>query len=189
MNTINNINPQFKTWQAGNSNYFIIIFVLEQLHKELKRPFNASIINNSIVQPLNQYDKNNAFNHFFNSFKKECSIISDLFFGFTETTNECLYCKNNNNSQEFNNPIYYNYEIFNFFIFPLEKVKIMKNLQMNNNSSFKNNFLNNRVSLKDYFIYNQKGEYFSGKIYCNKCKQLSDSIYTSKILVSPKNIS
>ena len=186
MNTINNMNPLFKTGQAGDSKDFII-FVLEQLHKELKRAVNVPNDNNSIIQPLNQYNKDNAFNYFFDSFKKECSIISDIFFGFTETTNECLYCKNIYNSQGMNNPICYNYGIFNCLIFPLEEVKNMKNLQMNNNFFFQNNFVNNRVSLQDCFIYNQKGEYFTGenRNYCNKCKQLYDSIYTSKIFVSP----
>ena len=186
MNIINNMNPLFKTGQAGDSKDFII-FVLEQLHKELKRAVNVPNDNNSIIPPLNQYNKNNAFSYFFDSFKKECSIISDIFFGFTETTNECLYCKNIYNSQGMNNPICYNYGIFNCLIFPLEEVKNMKNLQMNNNFFFQNNFVNNRVSLQDCFIYNQKGEYFTGenRNYCNKCKQLYDSIYTSKIFVSP----
>jgi ubiquitin C-terminal hydrolase len=186
MNTINNMNPLFKTGQAGDSKDFII-FVLEQLHKELKKAVKVPNFNNSIVQPLNQYDKNNAFNNFFDSFQKECSIISDTFFGFNETTNECLYCKNIYNSQGYNNPICYNYGIFNCLIFPLEEVKNMKNLQMNSNFFFQNNFVNNRVTLQDCFIYNQKSEYFTGenRNYCNKCKQLYDSIYTSKIYVSP----
>jgi hypothetical protein len=153
MNTINNMNPLFKTGQAGDSKDFII-FVLEQLHKELKRPVNSPNFNNSIVQPLNQYDKNNAFNYFFDSFQKECSIISDTFFGFTETTNECLYCKNIYNSQGFNNPICYNYGIFNCLIFPLEEVKNMKNNLMENSKIHIDD--NNRVSIYECFYYNQK---------------------------------
>ena len=37
------------------------------------------------------------------------------------------------------------------------------------------------------FLYNQKTELFTGenKNYCNLCKQLCDSLYTSKIYVSP----
>ena len=76
---------------------------------------------------LNQYDKSNILNHFFNDFQKECSVISDIFFGITETTNECLNCKNIFNSQGLLNPICYNYQIFNCLIFPLEEVKNMKN--------------------------------------------------------------
>ena len=57
---------------------------------------------------------------------------------------------------------------------------------MDHNILNQNNFVN-RVSLQDCFIYNQKSEHFTGEIrnYCNKCKQLYDSIYTSKIFVSP----
>jgi hypothetical protein len=84
------MNSLFRKGQAVDSKNFII-FILEQLHKELKRPIIEMNQNN--VQPLNSYDKNSSFNYFFNEFKKECSIISDIFFGFNETTNECLNCK------------------------------------------------------------------------------------------------
>ena len=176
MNLINNMNPLFKTGQAGDAKDFII-FILEQLHKELKTSVNAS--GNKTQKPLNQYDKNNAFLYFFNDFQKECSIISDIFFGFTETTNECLYCKNWYNSNGKSNPICYNYGIFNCLIFPLEEVKNMKYNNMIN--------YNNTVSLYDCFLYNQKSEYFTGenRNYCNICKQLYDSIYSSKLYVSP----
>jgi len=181
MNTVNNMNPLFKTGQAGDAKDFII-FVLEQIHKELKKSVNINKSQNLL--PLNQYDKNNAFNYFFNDFKNDCSIISDIFFGFNETTNECLYCKNKYNSQGINNPICYNYGIFNCLIFPLEEVKNMKNNQMQNNNIQINN---NRVSLNECFFYNQKSDYFTGdnRNYCNICKQLFDSIYSSKIFISP----
>ena len=133
MNTVEKMNPLFKQGHAGDSKDFII-FILEQLHKELKKSVNR---NNTMVNDnLNQYDKSNAFNHFFNDFKKECSIISDIFFGITETTNECLNCKNVFNSQGLLNPICYNYQIFNCLIFPLEEVKNMKN-----NNLMPNNYL------------------------------------------------
>ena len=41
METINNMNPLFKTGQAGDFKDFII-FVLAQLHKELKKPININ---------------------------------------------------------------------------------------------------------------------------------------------------
>ena len=181
MNIVNNMNPLFKTGQAGDAKDFII-FVLEQIHKELKKSVNVNKSQNLL--PLNQYDKNNAFNYFFNDFQKECSIISDIFFGFTETTNECINCRNKYNSQGIKNPICYNYGIFNCLIFPLEEVKNMKNNTMQNNNIQINN---NRVSLYECFFYNQKSDYFTGdnRNYCNICKQLFDSIYTSKIFISP----
>ena len=168
------MNPLFKAGEAGDSKDFII-FILEQLHKELKKSVKSLNKSYNINNPyknliLNQYDKNNAFSSFFSSFQDECSIISDIFFGFTESTNECLFCKKNCNSRGGNNNICYNYGIFNFIIFPLEEVKNSKN----NNIAQKN--YNNEVSIYDCFHYNQKSYLFTGehKNYCNRCKQLYD---------------
>ena len=185
MNMINIMNPLFKKGEAGDLKDFII-FILEQIHKELKKPINDNNNNNNIIvnEPLNQYDKNNAFNHFFSDFKKGCSIISDIFFGFNETNNVCLNCKNIYNSQGLANPVCYNYGIFNCLIFPLEEVKKMKNRSLMNNFVQINN---NRVSIYECFFYNQNSEYFTGdnRNYCNLCKQTYDSLYTTRIYVSP----
>ena len=180
MNTIEIMNPLFKTGQAGDAKDFII-FILEQLHKELK--MSVEFKNEVKEESLNQYEKKNAFNFFFNDFKQQCSIISDIFFGFNETTNECLNCKKTYNLNGLNNPICYNYGIFNVLIFPLEEVKNMKINSMQNN----NFLMGNEVSLEDCFIYNEKSELFTGenRNYCNICKQLFDSNYKSKIYVSP----
>jgi ubiquitin C-terminal hydrolase len=45
----------------------------------------------------------------------------------------------------------------------------------------------NTVNIDDCFLYNQKTDLFTGenKNYCNLCKQLCDSHYTSKIYISP----
>ena len=53
------------------------------------------------------------------------------------------------------------------------------------NKFYKTN--DNIVSIKDCLLYNQKSELFSGenKNYCNICKQLCNSIYTSQIYISP----
>ena len=187
MNTIEKMNSLFKQGQAGDSKDFII-YILEQLHKELKKPINQNI--NISNEPLNQYDKRNAFNHFYNDFKDECSIISDVFFGITETTNECINCKNNYNFHGLQNPICYNYQIFNCLIFPLEEVKKMKNNNLMQNNNFVQMSPNNRVTLHECFTYNQKTDYFTGQNqnYCNVCKQLSDSMYTCKIFSSPNNL-
>ena len=181
MNIVEKMNPLFKKGQAGDSKDFII-FILEQIHKELKAPVN---INLNITEPLNQYDRNNAFNHFFSEFQKDCSIISDIFFGINETTNICMNCKNIYNTNGYNNPICYNYGIFNCLIFPLEEVKKLKNISLQQNNCFQIN--NDRVSIYECFSYNQNNEYFTGqnRNYCNICKQKFDSIYSSKIYVSP----
>ena len=185
MNIIEKMNPLFKRGQAGDSKDFII-YILEQLHKELKISVkNNNIGIGNINQPPNPYDKNITFAYFFDNFQEQCSKISDLFFGFIETTNECTNCKNIYNSQGQNNPVYYNYQTFNCLIFPLDEVKNMKNnlLQMNNNYINQNS----RVSIYDYFYYFQKTRYYTGqnKNYCTLCKQLTDSLYTNKIFVGP----
>ena len=71
-----------------------------------------------------------------------------------------------------NNPICYNYGIFNCLIFPLEEVKNMKNNQMQYNNQINNNI----VTLIDCFNYNQKSEIFTGQNqnYSNVCKQLNN---------------
>ena len=46
---------------------------------------------------------------------------------------------------------------------------------------------NNEVSIYECFYYNQKSEVFTGenRNYCNICKQVYDSIYTSKVFIGP----
>ena len=182
MNRVNEMNPLFKKGEAGDAKDFII-FVLEQMHRELNKSLNLKQI--ETPSTINQYDKNNTFVNFFNEFTKNTSIISDLFFGFNETTNICQYCKNRCNG--INYPICYNYNLFNIIIFPLEEVRIMKNNANMNNMNNLYQGPSNMVSLTDCFIYNQKTDFFTGdnKNYCNLCYQLADSHYTSKIYISP----
>ena len=184
MNRINDMNPLFKKGEAGDAKDFII-YILEQMHKELKKPLNLNNVNQNL--PINQYDQNITLMNFFNEFSKETSILSDLFFGFNETTNICSNCKFIYNSQNKPNPICYNYGIFNLLIFPLEEIKKYKNnMNLMNLQSFYQG-PTNTVSMDDCFIYNEKTDFFTGdnKNYCNLCKQLCDSQYTSKIYVSP----
>ena len=184
MNKINDMNSLFKKGQPGDSKDFII-YILEQLHKELKKPIKINNINNiSEEEELNQYDKNNTFKHFFNDFQKDCSIISDLFFGIIETNNECLNCKNNFSAKGLNNPICYNYQIFNCLIFPLAEVYNMKINVINSNNNIMNS---NSVTLNDCFCYYTSTNCFNGenRNFCNICHQLSDSFYTTRIYSSP----
>ena len=184
MNRVNNMNPLFKRGEAGDAKDFII-FILEQMHKELKKPLKLNNINQNL--PLNQYDKNITLMNFLNEFTKETSIISDLFFGFNETTNVCKNCQYIYNSQNKPNPICYNYGIFNVTIFPLEEIKKFKNnLNLMNFQQFYQG-PTNTVSMDDCFLFNEKTDLFTGdnKNYCNICKQLCDSEYTSKIYISP----
>jgi len=174
---------QFSLNEAGDAKDFII-FILERMHTELKKPLsNKTQFNQTNAETqLNQYDKNNAFIHFMSDFQKETSIISDVFYGFNETTNVCQFCKNNFNSKGQQEPICYNYGIFNILIFPLDEVRKYRDQFYQGKDA-------NMVSLFDCFCYNQKSDHFTGdnKNYCNICRQLYDSVYTSKIFV-PSNV-
>ena len=64
---------------------------------------------------------------------------------------------------------------------------------MKNNALKDNNILinaNNNVTIYECFYYNQKSDLFTGenKNYCNICRQLWDSVYTSKIFVTPNTL-
>ena len=172
----------FRSGDAGDSKDFII-FILEQFHKELQK--NMSGANPKKLPPLNQYDKNNAFNFFFEDLKKGVSVISDIFFGFYETNTICLNCKNIYCSKGLMNPICYNYGIINCLIFPLEEVKKFKNKQLQTNNIIMNQ--NNIVNLYECFAFYEKEEYFTGENqnYCNICKQNSNAIYKTIIYSSP----
>ena len=176
--TVEQMNSLFKLGQAGDSKDFIF-FLLEQLHTELKKPCsNYKITDNS---PLNQYDRKNTLNHFLDEFKKELSILTDLFFGIHETRTQCFNCRNAYGSRGQNTPICYNFQIFNFLIFPLDEIKKMKNRNNYNNQG------NNVVTIYDCFKYNQEPVLFTGenKNFCNICNKLNDSSYTTLIYSSP----
>ena len=168
-----------------------IIFILEQIHNELKKPVSEDKININLPQSL---INNNAFKQFFSEFKKECSIISDIFFGITQTTQECLNCKNNYYSQGFNNSISYNYEIFKCISLSLEEIidmkKSSKNFNNNKLYSYNENYINfndDILSLDDCFFYKEKmnTKISQNKIYCSNCKQECKSILTTKIFSLP----
>ena len=160
---IEKMNPIFRNNQNGSSKDFII-FLLTQLHKEMTKPSisnnNKSNLKVKQQQPLNQYNKNIIFENFINGFSQEVSIISDFFFGFTETTIECLKCKNNYNLQGINSPLIYNYGIFNCIIFKLDEINDRKKIY-----NLQNNFIqNNHISIYDYFFYRK--ELYQNHIYC-----------------------
>ena len=181
---IDNINKdnllKYRAGEPDAKDY--IIFLLKQLHKELKK--NLKTKNSSIKDTtLNQYDKDNVFKHL--KLEESVSIISDIFFGVNETNTICLNCKKIYNSNGITDPICYNYEIFNLLIFPLEEVKKTKNEKMKLYNININQ--NNIVNIYECFAYNEKDVFFKGdnKNYCNLCKQFSEAIYKTKIFISP----
>jgi len=155
----------------NNNNYKIekgkdfILFILDKLDKELSQLNNQ----NNKYNKYNKYDKIKVFEYFFNEFKQKTSIISEIFVGFMESRNECLYCKPIYQSQNEDYPIYYTYEIFKYLVFPLDKIKDMKN--------------NNNISIYDCFEYNQIDK--KDNNYCYNCKNNRDFNISSRIFVGP----
>ena len=147
-----------------NNIHYFIVFILEQLHRELKTSNNKNNIQ------YDQYDQHNIIKCI-DDFKEESSIVSKLFFGFKEITEECLNC-NKDNSE--NKILCYNYEMFNCLVFPLDEIK--------------NEINSNNVTIVDCFNYFQKTQLLTGdkRNYCNKCEQIYDSNLTTKIYEFPE---
>ena len=117
-------------------------------------------------------------NIFTNEFKiKYNSIISNLFYGTLETKSQCRKC----------NQVKYNFQVFSFVEFPLEKVNLYC---FNKGKRNKYNMLNNKnpdVDLYECFEYNNNSELMTGdnQMYCNMCKCTCDSLYGSYLYSTP----
>ena len=181
-NVLVSLNPLLEK-KEDNSIKDMIIFFLEQIHKEINK---AKVIDvNSHNLNINQYNREENLNNFINDFKiKNKSFISENFFIVNEKIQKCQNCKNNNTS----NYICYNYNIQSCFIFPLEEVRKYRDTKLINNQTInmnmsKNNENNIVVSIEDCFEFNQKEN--ENKIDCDLCKQNSEFINVNKILTLP----
>ena len=192
-------NDLFKGINANDSKD-LIIFLLEGMDKELT-------IRNNKTTEIEKFYGNNINEMSETNFKKiHNSIFGDLFYGFQRSFMECLSCKH----------IEQTFSVFNFMIFPLEKIfnslNKKKNMNMNNNinkiysiynfQSFpgdlnilnpctvvnKTNYNLNKLNLKDCFKDNENEEILSGenKIYCNNCNKYSDARTKNDIYKAPK---
>ena len=165
------LNPLFQG-AIPNDAKDLLTFILMQLHEELNIPKNNNNNINMIVNPSMQLDKNVMMKAFAKYFKNNYrSIISNLFYGLTYNQTQCQFCKN----------IIYNYQTFNFLIFPLAQVLNYK-IKLGN---FQNN--NNTVTLEDCFKYNQTITPLND-YYCNMCKRTSNAMFANFISVSPNII-
>ena len=105
------------------------------------------------------------------------SIISNLFYGILETKCECQGgCRS----------IKYNFQVYSFIEFPLEKVnqfcfKIGRKINDNNNK-------NPDINLYECFEYYRSKELMTGDntIYCNICRKNCDSFYETSLYFTPK---
>ena len=158
---ISDMNPLFQGVQANDSKD-LIIFLLENMHNELNVPINNQQ-NNDMINQFNFNEALKTFKNFFiNNYR---SVISNLFYGFFDSTMVCKKC----------GVMTHNIQCYNILIFPLEEVRIFKNR------------IQNIVTIEECFEYYQKKDKMSGsnQIYCNKCKSMVDSINYSKLITCP----
>ena len=157
-------NPLF-AGVAANDSKDLILFILEELHNDLNNPIpnqNQLINNNKIINAL--YEE---FIQDYNS--RNNSIIKDIFYGVQESTSICLNCKLKLDS----------YTIFNFLVFPLEKVR---------QYLIQNNICFSKVTLEHCLQHYISPENLTGqnKMYCNQCKGEFDAQTYNKIFKHPK---
>ena len=159
---ISEMNPLFAGIQANDSKD-LVLFLMENIHKELNKP--EKIENSNLVE--NQYDYQITFNIFSNYFNHNYkSIISDNFYGMYNSMMTCLNCNITTN----------NVQCFSILIFPLEEVRKYKNKS------------ENIVSIEECFEYYEAKFYMNGEnqIYCNHCNSMSDSCNETKLIKGPK---
>ena len=180
--TLSKMEPLFEGI-AANDSKDLVNFILQTLHSELNKA-NDQIINN--YNNLNQLDEESMLKYFLQEFQKnQNSIISDMFFGITQTRTECCNCLRMRQMQGYNNHVYVNnFQIMNFIIFPLEEIRKFK--YQNYNFFYMGNY--NEVNLSDCFDYFQKVELMDGEnqMWCNYCNSNSASYYSTTIYSSPE---
>ena len=163
---ISQLNPLFQGIQANDSKD-LILFIYETLHNELNNPnennidFN-SLNNQNIAEELKFFRRN--------YYSQNNSIISRIFYMEQCNNLQCYSC--NTNKISFN--------IINFLIFPLEKVRLF--LINKKSQGFEN------VTLEDCFEQNEEKELLSGpnQIYCNSCNRQTDALSYNKLYNCPE---
>ena len=159
---ISEMNPLFKGI-AANDSKDLILFLLENIHKELNNPQNINIdINNNV----NSHNLNEVFNEFVKDYNsKNRSIISNEFYGFFNSQSVCGYCNN----------IVHNVQTYNILFFPLEEIRKYKGYNFN------------AVNIYDCFDYNEKVEIYPS-FYCNNCNYNCQAFQQSKFIYSPHTL-
>ena len=160
---ISKMNPLFKGVQANDPKDFVS-FLLENMHKELNKIKNVKEINEDKADKYNFYNSLSSFSKYFKTNFK--SIFSDIFYGMYNSQMKCLNCQK----------ITHNIQCYNLLLIPLEEVLKFKNR------------VQNTVTIKECFEYYHKLDYKAGKnqIYCNKCKQMTNSVNSKSLIIGPK---
>ena len=138
-NVLSEMNPLFKGVQANDSKD-LILFLLETMDKELT-------LRNNRTNQMMIFNSNSLKDMEPQNFKKyHNSIFSEIFYGFQKSVMKCCRC----------NKELPTYSVFNFVIFPLEKIyndlNNQNNMQQNNNMN--NYYMNNNMNMFGNSNYN-----------------------------------
>ena len=163
-------NESFRKFEANDSKT-LTLYVLDTLNKELNDN-KIQTKNDKVINPLRNYDVNDAkdivklFNENYNT------LIGDLFNGLKCTDYICDSCSN----------VVKNYQIFNIISCSIEKTFLDK---YGENQKLEKGF---KVDILDCFKLDEKPNLFVGnnQIYCGKCNTSRDGKSINKICISPK---
>ena len=163
-------NESFRKFEANDSKT-LTLYVLDTLNKELNDN-KIQTKNDKVINPLRNYDVNDAkdivklFNENYNA------LIGDLFNGLKCTDYICDTCSN----------IVKNYQIFNIISCSIEKTFLDKYGENQKLEKGK------KVDILDCFKLDEKPNLFVGnnQIYCGKCNTSRDGKSINKICISPK---
>ena len=160
---ITKMNPIFEGKQENDSKD-LIIFLLDNMLKELNRVKTSHDNNKDKVDEYNFYGSLNAFIKYFK--KNFQSVVSDIFYGICDSQIKCLNCQ----------IIKHNIQYYNILTIPLEEVH--KSLNRNQNN----------VTLSECFEYYKNFNYKTeeNQIFCNRCNQMTDSANSTSLIVGPK---
>ena len=163
-------NPLF-SGIAANDSKDLILFILEELHKELNEVNPNNINNNFNMQFSSQTNEKEEYRKFKEEYySRNQSIIQRIFYGEQESFSICHNCGIK----------LFSFSIFNFLIFPLEKVR---QFFISSNCYGKG-----YVSLEDCFIHFASSELMNGanQMYCNHCKINADFEMFNRIYKHPE---
>ena len=150
----------------ANDSKDLILLLYQKMHEEL----NTKNIYKNNEKNINDLDPEIQYLKCKNRFEsRNKSIISDLFYFIQVNIKRCLIC----------GTLTYTFSIYNILIFPLEKARIFKEKKQQN---FEN------VNLSDCFEYHisEKNPLLDKYIYCNKCKQNTNYVVSSRISSLPE---
>ena len=148
------LNPLFEGFKAGDAKdlyNYLIMQMHSELNKEKKKNDNIIDINQNINQTNEEEMKGLFYKNFTENYN---SRISNIFYGSTKSMMTCLNC----------GIITYNFEIYFFLIFPLEKVRQFKSLFYGMNV--------NSVNILECLTEAQSPAILEG--YCNHCRRNSN---------------